>query len=94
MARLAAALPATALATFRWLQARPVTGGRFRGVARAAADPLPQLGQLTGQGGELTAQQFLLKSRALDLLLLPLKLIKNLKEASLHSRRGCGPVRF
>jgi hypothetical protein len=32
MARLAAALAATALAPLRWLEARPVTGGWFRGA--------------------------------------------------------------
>ena len=42
MARLAAALAATALAPLRWLKPRAVTGGRLGGVARAAADLLPQ----------------------------------------------------
>jgi hypothetical protein len=58
MARLAAALAATTLAPLRWLEPSPVTGGWFRGVARAAADLIPQLGQFPGQGGGLTAEQF------------------------------------
>ena len=56
MTRLAATLAATAMASLRWLQPRPIAGGWFRGVARAAADPLPQAGQLSDQGGELATQ--------------------------------------
>ena len=40
-----------------------ITGGRFGGVAGAAANPRPQLRTLVGQGGELAEHQ-------LDLLLL------------------------
>ena len=44
MTRLTAALAATALAPCRRLKPGPIAGGRFGGVARAAADPLPQAG--------------------------------------------------
>jgi hypothetical protein len=56
MARLAAALAATSLAPFRRLKPGTIAGGRLGGVARAAADPLSQLGQLTGQGSELATE--------------------------------------
>jgi hypothetical protein len=63
MARLATALAATAFAALWGLKTRAISGGWFGGVARAAADPLPQAGQFAGQGGELAAE-------LLDLLLL------------------------
>jgi hypothetical protein len=44
-------------------QVRAIAGGRCGGIAGAAADPLPQVGQFGSQGGELSAQ-------LLDLLLL------------------------
>lgn len=56
MARLTAALAAAALATLRRLKPRAITGGWFGGIARAAADTHPQLGQLCCQGGELAAE--------------------------------------
>jgi len=70
MARLTAALASTALASLRRLEPRAVTGGRFGGVAGAAADPLPQLGQLARQGGELAAELVVLLPESLNLLLL------------------------
>jgi hypothetical protein len=102
MALLPTALAATAFAAlgrlvgeaFRAAVARAVTGGRLGGVAGGSTDPLAQAGQFRRQGCELRAELFILKSQALDLLLLPLKLIKNLKETSPHSHRGGGPVRF
>jgi hypothetical protein len=42
MARLAAALAATAFAALRRLKSRTVTGGRFGGIVGAATVPLPQ----------------------------------------------------
>jgi hypothetical protein len=63
MTRLSAALATTAHAPLRRLEPWAIAGGWFGRVARAAADPLPQLSQLSGQGGELAAQ-------LLDLLLL------------------------
>jgi hypothetical protein len=60
---LTAALAATALALCRRLKPVPIAGGRFGGVAGAAADPLEQAGQFGSQGGELAAE-------LLDLLLL------------------------
>jgi hypothetical protein len=68
MARLAAAFAVTDLAPFRWLVARRAlmifraalalagTGRWFGGVARAAADPLLQIGQFGRQGGEFAAE--------------------------------------
>jgi len=56
MARLAAPLAATAFATLGRLKPRPIAGGRFGGIAGAAADPLPQVGQFGSQSGELGAQ--------------------------------------
>ena len=66
--RLTAALTATALAPLRWLKPRAVTGGRLGGVARAAADPLPQAGQFGRQGGELRTELLVLLSESLNLL--------------------------
>ncbi len=63
MARLAAPLAATAFTTLGRLEPRTIAGGRFGGIAGAAADPLPQVGQFGSQGGELGAQ-------LLDLILL------------------------
>jgi hypothetical protein len=70
MARLAASLAATGLAPFWRLETRAIAGGRFGGVARAAADPLPQVRQLGGQGGELVAEFVVLLPESLNLLLL------------------------
>ena len=56
MARLTAALAATALAPLWRLKPKPITGGRFGGVAGAATDPLTQVCQLGGQAGELDAE--------------------------------------
>jgi len=64
-----------------------VTGGRFGRVARAAANPLPQLSKFGGQGGELRSELFVL-------LLLPVELYENLKEANPHTQRSGGPVLF
>ena len=44
MARLAAALAATALAAFWRRKPQAIAGGRFGGAAGTAADPLPQAG--------------------------------------------------
>jgi hypothetical protein len=63
MLRLATALAANAFLSLGCLKAGAVAGGRFGGVAGAAANPLPQAGQLTRQAGELGAE-------LLDLLLL------------------------
>lgn len=63
MTRLTAALAATVLAALRRLELGPIAGGCFGGVAGAAADPFPELSQLSGQEGELGPQK-------LDLLLL------------------------
>jgi len=63
MALLAAPLAATVLATLGQLESRAIAGGRFGGIARAAADPLPQAGQFGSQSVELGTQ-------LLDLLLL------------------------
>lgn len=52
MARLATALVTTALAPLWGLEPWTVAGRRLGGVAGAAANPLPQAGQLSGQGGE------------------------------------------
>ncbi len=70
MARLTAALAATALAPLWRLKPKPVTGGWFGGVARAPVDPLPQLGQLARQGGELNAELIVLLPECRNLLLL------------------------
>ena len=67
---LTAAFAATALTPLRWLKPRAVAGGWFGEVARAAADPLPQAGQLAGQGGELAAELIVLLPENLNLLLL------------------------
>jgi len=63
MARLVAPLGATAFASLRRLKPRDLAGGRFEGIAGAAAAPLPQVGQFGSQSGELGSQ-------LLDLLLL------------------------
>ena len=87
MARLTAALAATALAPCRRLKARPVTGGRFGGVARAAADLLPQVGQFGSLGGELAAE-------LLDLLLLGLQLSLLVQDEGSDGSWSRLPVRF
>ena len=87
MTWLTAALAATALAARRRLKPRPIAGGRFGGVARAAANPLEQAGQFGSQGGELAAE-------LLDLLLLGLQLsLLNQDEGSDGSWSRL-PVRF
>jgi hypothetical protein len=63
MAWLAPALAATALAPLRRHKPRTIAGGWFGGIARGAADLLPQAGQLCGHGADLCAE-------LLDLLLL------------------------
>jgi hypothetical protein len=68
MARLPTTLAATA--TLRRHKPRPITGGRFGGIAGVAADPLLQPGQLRGQGGELEPQLIVLLPESLNLLLL------------------------
>jgi hypothetical protein len=55
MVRLPAVFTATALTPCRRHKPGPTAEGRLGGVARAAADPLPQLGQFDSQGGELAA---------------------------------------
>ena len=55
---------------FREAVARAIAGGRFGEVARAAADPLPQVRQLGGQGGELIEEFVVLPPESLNLLLL------------------------
>ena len=84
---MAAALAATALAPLRWLKPGPIAAGRLGGVVRGAADPLPQAGQFGGQGGELCAE-------LLDLLLLLLAMLEQLKKSSPNADRCGGPVRF
>ena len=66
MALLAAPLAASALAPLWLLKPKPVTGGRFVGVAGAPADPLPQDCHLGGQGCELAAQQLDLRLLGVD----------------------------
>ena len=56
MVRLPATFAATALTPCRRHKPGPTAVGRLGGVARAAADPLPQLGQFDSQGGELAAE--------------------------------------
>ena len=88
MTLLTAPLAATALTPLGWLEPRPITGGRFGGVARAAADPLAQAGQFGGQGSELNTE-------LLNLLLLLLALLDQLKKSCPpHADRCSGPVRF
>ena len=53
MARLNASLAATAFAKLGRLKPRAIAGGRFGGIAVAAADPLSQVGQFGSQSGEL-----------------------------------------
>jgi len=62
------------------VQKTPTPSQRFGGVARAAADPLPQARQLGRQGGELVAE-------LVNLLLLS----QNQLTGNSRSRR---PVRF
>jgi hypothetical protein len=59
---------ATSLVAFRRLKPQAVDGGRFEGIAEAAADSLTQDAQLGRQGAELGAE-------LLTLLLLYLALI-------------------
>jgi len=80
MTRLATAFAATIIASLRWLKPRAVTRGWSGGVARAAADPFPQLGQLARQGGELEPQ-------LLDLLMLG-------QDEGLNRSWSRQPVRF
>ena len=87
MTRLSAALAATALAPCRRLKPEPIAGGRLGGVARAAADLLSQAGQFGGQGGQLNAE-------LLDILLLLLAMLDQLKKSSTNADRCGGPVRF
>jgi hypothetical protein len=87
MTRLATALAATAFTPLWRLKSGSVAGGRFGGVTGAAADPLPQAGQFGGQGGELCAE-------LLDLLLLLLAMLEQLKKSSPNADRCGGPVRF
>ena len=77
VALLAAALAATALAPLRRLKPRPIAGGLFGGVTRAAADPLPQACQFGSQGGELVTE-------FVDLLMLS----KNQLSGSTRPRRA------
>jgi len=56
MARLAATFAATDFAALGPLRPRAIAGGRFGGIAGAAADPLPKVGQFGSQGGGLGAQ--------------------------------------
>jgi hypothetical protein len=87
MAWLTAALAATALAPCRRLKPGPIAGGRFGGVARAAADLLPQAGQFGSQGGELAAE-------LLDLLLLGLQLSLLVQDEGSDGSWSRLPVRF
>ena len=87
MTRLATALAATAFTPLWRLKSGSVAGGRFGGVTGAAADPLPQAGQFGGQGGELCAE-------LLDLLLLLLAMLEQLKKSNPNADRCGGPVRF
>jgi hypothetical protein len=80
MARLAPPLAATAFATLEHLKPRTTAGGRFGGIAGAAADPLPQVGQFGSKSGELGTQ-------LLDLLLLS-------QEQRTNSNWCRQPVRF
>jgi hypothetical protein len=87
MALLPTPLAATAFAPHGRLKTLGVAGGRPGGVAGVTVDPLAQVRKFGGQSGELLAELFVL-------LLLPLKLTENLKEASPHTHRGGGPVFF
>jgi hypothetical protein len=87
MARLSATLAATTFTPLWRLKPRTIAGGRFRGVARAAADPLPQAGQFGGQGSELSTE-------LLDLLLLLLAILDQLKKSCPFANRCSSPVRF
>jgi hypothetical protein len=80
VARLTTTLAATAFAPLRRLKPGPITGGRFGGIAGAAADPLLQPGQLSGQGGELGVQFLVL-------------LVLGEKQLS-DAGWSCQPVRF
>jgi hypothetical protein len=87
MARLSATLAATTFAPLWRLKPRTIAGGRFRGVARAAADPLQQAGQFGGQGSELSTE-------LLDLLLLLLAILDQLNKSCPYANRYSSPVRF
>ena len=87
MARLSATLAATTFPPLWRLKPRTIAGGRFRGVARAAADPLPQADQFGGQGSELSTE-------LLDLLLLLLAILDQLKKSCPYANRCSSPVRF
>ena len=69
------------------MMARAITGRWFGRVTGTAADPLPQAGHFGGQGGELSAEM-------LDLLLLLLAMLEQLKKSSPNADRCGGPVRF
>jgi hypothetical protein len=53
---LASSLAATALAPLGRLEPRAIAGRRFGGIARGAADPLPQAGKLCGHGADLRTE--------------------------------------
>jgi hypothetical protein len=87
MARLSATLAATTFTPLWRLKLRAIAGGRFRGVARAAADSLPQAGQFGGQGSELSTE-------LLDLHLLLLAILDKLKKSCPYANRCSSPVGF
>jgi hypothetical protein len=45
---------ATAVSTLVGIKPQPITGGRFGGIAGAAADPLPKVSRFDSQSGELS----------------------------------------
>jgi hypothetical protein len=87
MARLAAAVVASALPPLRWLEPNPVTGRWLRGVARAAANPPAQVGLLAGEGGDWIAEQF-------KFLPLDLQLSLPNQDGRTDGGRSCKPVSF
>jgi hypothetical protein len=87
MTRLTAPLAATALTPGGRLKTWPIPGWRFGGVARAAADPLAQAGQFSGQGGELAAE-------LLNLMLLGLQLRLLTQDEGSDGSWSRLPVRF
>ena len=67
MARLPTPLAATAFAERGRLKPQAVTGGRFGGVARGAANPLAQLSKFSGQSDKALAKLSVLFPEGLHL---------------------------
>jgi hypothetical protein len=70
MALLATSLVTIPFAPFGWLESNVDTGGRLGGVARCAAEQLPQAGQFARSNGELCSQLLIYLLDCLGLLLL------------------------